>query len=97
MDFVIDNVRTFLAAMIYIRMFGVLDSTHTSSEVGIVLRTYTLGKYIMYIENMGSGLGIEISIHDTANSMVYRYYAVTNKNLIRIFELPDDKFIMYRY
>lgn len=96
MDFTIDNVRSFLTAMIYIRMFGMLHRNYTG-DTGIVLRTYTLGKYIMDINNLGSGLGMDITIYDTKYSIRYNYYAVTDKRLIKIFELPNDKFTVKKY
>lgn len=97
MDFIIDDARSFLAAMLYIRMFGTLDDAFTSAdhEAGIVMRTYSFGKYIMYVDNMTQG--IEFSIYDTANRTAYHYYALTSKYLLKVLGLPDSKFKVERY
>lgn len=95
MDFTIDNVKTFLAAMLYIRMFGTLVDT-TTGVSGYVSRTYVYGsKYTLYVYNRGGGLGMHFSIFK--NKTVYRYYAVTDRDYIKILGLPDNKLKIEKY
>lgn len=94
MDFTIDNVKTFLAAMLYIRTFGTLVNT-TTGESGYVSRIFKYGKYTLFVYNNGNGLGMKFSI--LGNKTAYRYYAVTDRDYIRILGLPDNKFEIEKY
>lgn len=94
MDFTIDNVKSFFAAMIYIRMFGTLIDINIG-ESGYISRVFKYGKYTMFIYNNGNGFGMKISI--LGGKTAYRYYGVTNKDYIRILGVPDKKLEIENY
>ena len=96
MDFVINNVKSFLAAVIHIRMYGTLVSTYIG-ESGYIGRIFKYGKYTLFIYNNGGGLGMKFSIIGGENKAAYRYYAVTDRDYIRILGLPDNKFEIEKY
>ena len=94
MDFTIDNVKSFFAAMMYIRMFGTLVNTNIG-ESGYIARIFKYGKYTMFIYNNGNGLGMKISI--LGDKTAYRYYGVTDKDYIRILGVPDNELEIENY